>query len=197
MQMHFYFMETSSSNYLYAKIKSDQLIINKCPMCGRVYEEGKYEQFKIQLWGKKEGDYIFSPYCNIVSSKMLELLYNNEIGGFLENDINCTEGRDRKGILLKGNIPVYKELIVTGRCGYLKTRNGMEIPKCSKCGALKRDYLKKEKGFIVDEEWDGSDIFYFKDWKGLIVVTEKVKYLLEKNKMKNVAFANLEEFAFN
>ena len=51
--------------------------------------------------------------------------------------------------------------------------------------------------WCINEEWDGSDIFYFKDWKGLIVVTEKVKYLLEKNKMKNVAFANLEEFAFN
>lgn len=103
----------------------------------------------------------------------------------------------QKRYFIKREIPVYKELIVTGRCGSLKTRKGMEIPKCPKCGALRRDYLKKEKGFMVDEEWDGSDIFYFRDWKGLIVVTEKVKCLLEKNKMKNVAFVNLEEFTFS
>lgn len=40
-------------------------------------------------------------------------------------------------------------------------------------------------------------MFYFKNWIGVIIVTEKVKQLLEKNKMKNVIFEKLDEFTFS
>lgn len=189
-------METKSSNYFYAMVVDGQTIDKKCSMCGSVREERKYDKFKLKFQGRMEEDYIFSPYCDIVSLRMLRLLYDNKISGFIENDLICTEWRDRTGKLLKKDSSQYRELIVTGTAGCLKTKSGVEIPKCPKCGALRRNYLKKEKGFIVDEEWDGSDMFHFKDWKGLIIVSGKVKDIIEKGKMKNVQFEKLDEFTF-
>ena len=194
--MDFYVMQIRSANYFYAKTKNDQYIVKKCPMCGSVRQERKYEQLKITIMGKMKADYVFSPYYHIVSSKMLKLLSDNEISGFLGNDINCIEWRDRNGILLNQDIPALKELIVTGRCGRLKTKNNIEIPECPKCGALIKSLWKKEKGFVVDE-WDSSDMFHFKNWRGPIIVTDKVKCLLEKNKMKNIKFQRLDEFQFS
>ena len=197
MQTNFYLMATKSSNYFYAMVEEGQTIDKECPMCGSVREERKYEKYKMRFKGKMEGDYIFSPYCDIVSLRMIKWLYDNKISGFIENDIICTEWRDRAGKLIENDSSQYRELIVTGTAGCLKTKSGEEIPKCPKCGALRRSYLKKEKGFMVDDEWDGSDLFHFEDWKGLIVVTEKVKALMIKNKMKNVAFEKLDEFTFS
>lgn len=197
MQNNFYVMTTKSANYFYALVEKGQTIVKKCPMCGGVWEERKYDKYKMKFKGKKEGDYIFSPNCNIVSLKLLRMLHDNKISGFIENDIICTEWCDREGKLFESDSSQYKELIVTGTAGCLKTKSGVEIPKCLKCGALRvSSHIRNQKGFIVDEEWDGSDMFHFKDW-GPIIITEKVKCLMEKNKMKNVEFEKLDEVTFS
>lgn len=198
MQTNFYRMKTKSTNYFFALVEEGQTIVKKCPMCGGVWEERKYDKLKVKFKGKKEGDYIFSPDCNIVSLKMLRLLHDNKISGFIENHIVCTEWSDRAGKPLENDSSQYKELIITGTAGCLRTKSGVEIPKCPRCGALRiSSYIRNSKEFIVDEEWDGSDMFYFRDWKGPIMVTEKVKNLMEKNKIKNVAFENIGIFMIN
>lgn len=196
MRTNFYVMRTNYTNYAEAFIEADQTIVKKCPMCGSISEERKYDKFKLYFLGKREGDSLLAFECHIVSLKLLQLLYNNGISGFIENDFECTGWYDRKGKLLEKSSSNYKELIVTGRAGYLKNKDGIEIPKCPKCSAKNIFKVKKEKGFMVDEEWDGSDMFYFKNWLGTIIVTEKVKCLLEENKMKNIVFIKLDEFTF-
>ena len=200
MQKNFYVMRTNYMGYAEVFIENDQTVWEKCPMCSSIFEERKHEILKLHFLGKREGDsflHVGGCACHVVSLKLLKLLSENEISGFLQNEIECTGWYDKNGKLLDKNCSKYKELIVTGRAGYLKNRNGKEIPKCPRCGAKNILKAKKEKGFIIDEGWDGSDMFYFKNWIGVIIVTEKVKQLLEKNKMKNVIFEKLDEFTFS
>lgn len=44
------------------------------------------------------------------------------------------------------------------------------------------------------ESWDGSDVFYFKNWDGVLIVTRRVKELLEENRMKNMDFIDVEDY---
>ena len=197
METNFYTMKTKPISYTDVIIDNDQTVTKKCPMCGSVLGERKYDKYKLRFWGTREGDLLFSPDCHIVSFNLLKLLYDNKVSGFLENEIDCTGWDDRKGKRLQKDSSSYRELIITGRAGYLKNMEGIEIPKCPKCGAKDIPAAEKEKGFIVDEEWDGSDMFYFKNWPGMIIITEKVRCLLEKNKMKNVRFTILAEYTFS
>lgn len=49
-------------------------------------------------------------------------------------------------------------------------------------------------GMKIDtEEWDGSDIFFIKNFEEIPVVTERIKEILEANKIKNVTFTNVKD----
>ncbi len=52
----------------------------------------------------------------------------------------------------------------------------------------------KIHGLFVGGERDGSDVFYFKNWEGSLIVTRRTKELLEKNKLKNIQYTALEEY---
>ncbi|MGA3598860.1 hypothetical protein ACPCXA_01995 [Lysinibacillus agricola] len=52
------------------------------------------------------------------------------------------------------------------------------------------------EGLSVDEkEWDGSDIFYFNNWYGNLIITEAVYNVLNESNTQNVRFINLREFS--
>lgn len=57
-------------------------------------------------------------------------------------------------------------------------------------------HLHEVDGLFVDLSWDSSDLFYFENWQGVIIVNEKVKEIIEKNKLKNIEFKKLSEFKF-
>ncbi len=71
--------------------------------------------------------------------------------------------------------------------------NGEEFEACSTCGNIIED-ISGIVGVSFDiSKWDGSDIFLIDNFEGIPVVTQKVKDLLEKNKIKNVSFTNMKE----
>lgn len=172
----------------------NQMVTKKCPLCRAIFSNRKYDKFRVHFIGKKEGDFYFAPVCIIISNKFLRVLYENNITGFSLNEINCTGWYDKTGKLTSIDASQYKELVVNGRAGYLLDKSGKEVPRCSKCGAFKGDPFRPINGLSVGEEWDGSDLFYFKNWEGPLIVTRRTKELLEKNKIKNIKCTAIEEF---
>lgn len=74
------------------------------------------------------------------------------------------------------------EFIVTGKGGDAHKDSGIYLKQyCKYCGD--KTYSAFENGIIVDENnWDGSDVFTVKGYSRHILVTERVKKLLEENK---------------
>ena len=201
MENNFYVLREKHGNYAKAiSNETDEFFkhIKKCPMCGAIAERPNVKH-RMYFVGKKEGDYYFTTSCHVASSKLVQVLYNHEVSGFEAKKIECTGWYDGKGNLLDKDASGYKELVITGRAGYLQTRRGAEVPRCQKCGCFlgglkSTKELLREGGFEVNDEWDGGDMFHYKNWKGAIIVTERVKQLLEDNKIKNVILTKLDEF---
>ena len=153
---------------------------------------------KVYFVGKKEGDYYKDLFLrvHIVSQRFLEILNNEKVTGFRSQDIEFSGWYDRttkKPLSMDGSL--YKEIVITGKGGYLLDLHGNDIPRCPKCGKIERFGIYAYQGFTTDY-WDGSDMFFLKNWPGVLIVTEKVKKAVEKNKLKNIKFTKLSEFRF-
>ena len=160
MQKEFYVLSQKYSNYAQAIRDNNQMNVTICEKCGAVFETRKVEKFRVHFSGKKEGDYYFAPICSIVSDRMIDVLKKENVTGFELQEIVCTGWTDNKVKAIYINSERYKELKITGRAGYLRNLNGTYINKCDKCGAKGDIYSENASGLMVDDEWDGSDMFY-------------------------------------
>lgn len=168
----------------------------ECPCCGAIYSK-RLPNAKLYLKGKKAADYYYATNCNIISGKMQKLLLEAEITGFTLRDLDIQEWYDKKGKKLDLPYDDLKEIVITGRCGYLRHKDGRIVDKCNLCGGKNYKKQGEVNGLSVNlKEWDKSDMFYFKNWEGPIIVTEKVKEIVEKNKLKNIRFENIKDFKF-
>lgn len=192
MKEEFYIVDELTG---YARAIGDerQIIVEECPVCGSAIRKRKNEKLKLHFEGKRMGDYYYTHTCNLISKRMLQLLKDNGITGFVEKEIECTRWYDRHGNKLDMDFE-YVELEVTGRGGDLLDIDGEKVKKCPECNNLDWDSLEEVEGLSIGEEWDGSDIFYFDDWKGAVIVTQRVKELLESEGMKNIDFTKLSEY---
>lgn len=192
MKEEFYIVDELTG---YARAMGDegQIIVEQCPVCGSALRKRKNEKLKFHFEGKRIGDYYYTHTCNLISKRMLQLLKDNGITGFVEKEIECTGWYDRHGNKLDMDFE-YVELEVTGRGGDLLDINGEKVKKCPECNNLDWDSLEEVEGLSIGEEWDGSDIFYFDDWEGAVIVTQRVKDLLESEGMKNIDFTKLSEY---
>lgn len=191
----FYMLSQTYTGYAKAIREEKQFDTVTCQYCGAVFQKRKKGKFRLHFEGKKEGDYYYAPICHIVSDRLLKLLYENAITGFSEREIECIGWIDGKGKPLQKDSGKYKELVVTGHTGDVTLLSGEKAIKCEKCGAIKTRLLYNKKGLSLGDNWDGTDIFYFKNWE-VLIVSERVKELLEVNKMKNITFESIEEYKF-
>ena len=194
MGNEFFVVTQTYTDYATALRDDNQMITRRCRACGAVFSDRRFDRFRVHFSGKKEGDFYFAPICIIVSEKFLNVLYENNITGFSTQEINCTGWYDKRGKSAAMDSSKYKELVVNGRTGYLQDKNGEEVPRCPECGAFKSNPYKRINGLSVGDEWNGSDVFYFKNWEGPLIVTRRTKELLESNKLKNVKCTALEEY---
>lgn len=192
MKEEFYIVDELTG---YARAMGDegQIIVEQCPVCGSALRKRKNEKLKFHFEGKRIGDYYYTHTCNLISKRMLQLLKDSGITGFVEKEIECTGWYDRHGNKLDMDFE-YVELEVTGRGGDLFDIDGEKVKKCPECNNLDWDSLEEVEGLSIGEEWDGSDIFYFDDWEGAVIVTQRVKDLLESEGMKNIDFTKLSEY---
>ncbi len=91
------------------------------------------------------------------------------------------------------------ELIITGNAGKAHPDSGIYIKDhCEYCGSTIYSPIKKGIGIIVDEaHWDGSDFFTIIEYYKYILITEKVKKIIEENNLKGVRVASPSELGID
>lgn len=196
-EVEFYIMQKSYTNFARpVKLESSKEVW-ECPKCGSVFVK-RLSDLKVYFKGEKVADYYTVSNYSIVSGEFQRLLIDAGITGFILKDIIVEGWHDLKGNNLDIAFDKLKEIKVTGRCGFLRHRDGRIVEKCIKCGA--KNYKKQDEvnGLSVNlDEWDKSDMFQFRNWEGMIIVTEKVKQIIEKNNFKNINFLNIKDFKFD
>ena len=183
--MNFYHMTHGYSNhYARAKGRTGKYERHPCGVCeaNHIIE---LENIRVEIHGKKPADYYWVPGHHIISPAFQQLLEENKVSGYHLQDIQLvdSEGFSQEGL---------KELVVTGRSGYLKDINGKYYKRCSQCGAIDYDFRDGTVGTLIDE-WDGSDMFYSENLPGFLFVTEDLMNLIKKNKVTNAFFEPVEE----
>ena len=195
LKNNFYMMQENYDGNYALFYNENKYKTNRCDFCGslNVYIENKDDVLKGHFIGKKQGDF----YCDkrlVVSLKLIEILETENITGFSVKDFICTGWYDRykKPIIINDNN--YKELYVYGKGGYVEKNTGEIMDKCEHCGTIGWKFRYDLTGLGVGTEWDGSDMFYYDNWPGVLIVTEKVKNVIENNKIKNTCFKNISDY---
>ncbi|MBU3185954.1 hypothetical protein [Clostridium estertheticum] len=194
----FFRMEDIYSSFAHAiELKVEKKIV-ECPKCGAI-ESIRLEPIKVYFEGKKQGDFYYVTKGSIISSRLQKILHEENVTGFTLGSINVEGWYDSNGKILPIAYDDLKELKVTGKCGYLRHDNGELLDKCDQCDNFDYDKAEDEvEGLSVNlDEWDGSDMFQFKNWSGVIIVTEKVKEIIENNKLKSIKFTDISEITFD
>ena len=139
---------------------------------------------KIEIEGRKKGNYYRARGHFFIDSKLEEVLVENKITGFYTKEI---EGDNAENI---------KEMVIVGSGGFLRNKKGRMLKKCENCNKVAEKYDELIGTVVLEEDWDGTDIFLIENFKGVPVVTQKVKELFEANKIKNAIFVPIEEYEF-
>ncbi len=185
MEQEFYFIDTKDG---FAKAIQEESPYERkiCEECGGVWIT-ELENICVSFRGSRKGNYYEIPEHFMIDSKLKGVLEKEQITGYELKDINIigSYGFRDDGI---------QEMVITGRAGHLQKLNGEEFETCSTCGNITEDIDEFEGvGFDINK-WDGSDIFLIDNFEGIPVVTQKVKDIFEKNKIKNIIFTNIKDF---
>lgn len=193
----FYVIDETYSNFAEISPIDYVSITTKCIKCGAIFSKRKSD-LKIKAIGKIAGDYYNLVNEKIISNKFKAIVRENNFTGYSINQLNFMGFFDKKGNKVIESEHSFYELSIKGKCGCLRDVNGREIEKCDKCGIVPVDTLMNIVGLsVIEEEWDGSDMFYFKNWEnGLIIITERIKNEIEKYELKNITFTNIRDFEF-
>jgi len=177
--MLFYVLKRDDKNKWIDYDKSTDWESIKCPKYDGHQRAGKrIGQLKVNINSTKALDFYwtFLGEC-VINDKVANILHDNKITGFELQEVG----------ICNSYLP-YKlwELCVTGNGGDAHEYSGIFLKsKCEFCGY--ETYSSYENGIIVDENnWDKSDIFTITGYSRRILVTEKVKKLIEKNNLTGV-----------
>lgn len=196
-EIEFYIIQKTYTNFARpVKLESSQEVY-ECPKCGSIFVK-RLSDIKVYFKGEKVADYYSVSNYNIISGEMQKLLVEAGITGFTLKNIVVESWYDLKENKLDIPFSDLKEIVITGRCGFLRHIDGRIVEKCNECGAKDYESQDEVNGLSIRlDEWDKSDMFYFRNWEGVIIVTEKVKEILEKNDLKNIKFINIKDFIFD
>ena len=138
-----------------------------------------------QSSGKKWTDVLApsSASMYIVSNKFINLMEEKEIVGWSKYPIKIF---DKKGNEVFG----YNGFSVTGRCGKVDLSKSKIVKKRLMSTSPLSEYYR---GLHIDlETWDGSDFFIPEDSLH-IIITDRVKHILENNNISNLDLKNLTD----
>lgn len=194
--MNFYILHDRYGNFAEAIRDVNVMNTNVCDDCQGVHSK-KTSNLRIYFKGKKEADFYIAPPFHIVTQRFQDVLSQHHFSGFSFEDVELTGWYDSMNKPIEKDVSGIKEWVISGRAGKLRHLDGAFVTFCPTCQRALPEGKKEVNGLSVHlEEWDGSDIFYFKNWFGMVIVTEKVKKVLEKNKIKNIQFQHIKDFKF-
>lgn len=128
-----------------------------------------------------------SATLRIASERVIALLRKYGLTGYDTYDVEVSGGNVE--------LPKYYGLVAVGRGGHiLPNESGV------KYGSRRPDGSRSIMGIkrlVFDEnQWDGSDFFYLDEFPGGMIVTERVKDLFKKEKVRNCELTPIEEVRF-
>lgn len=142
-------------------------------------------QLRIEIRDKKLSDFLTTFLSEwIVTDAVADILKQNGVSGYKLKPVE----------VCNMELPCKLwEFIVTGVGGDAHSNSGIYLKHQCKYCKHKR-YSAFENGIIVDEEnWDGSDIFTVTGYPRYLLVTEKVKSIIESNRFTGVLFTASHE----
>ena len=183
---------TSKSIDTWAYVSNPERYLSKCEKCDANISHYRFP-LKYELVGKKLGDSAFMGGYHLFSKKVVDLFKENNIKGVEFKQTICTKWTDRKGNECdKGEVQYYYPYLST--CGFLHDSAGNVFDMCISCHKPKyHNYLG---AYFIESDWDGSDIFAFENLVNLPIVTENLKNLIIKNKLKNIRFEDISKRKF-
>lgn len=136
---------------------------------------------------KEIGDFIWTYMSEcVVTDTLASLMTQEGLTGFRLRDASiATSGRS---IVKSANsLPKVWELEVQGKGGDADPESGIRLLYvCPECGYTAHSSF--QRGIIVNEShWDRTDLFSVNDYGRHIVITERVKDLIIRNKLTNCA----------
>lgn len=197
LQQEFYILnEGYEGGYAEAIYKNNKYEFEVCNLCGG-RKIKRTSKLTVYFEGKKEADIYQVLQYTIINTKVHNILKGMNASGFNVEDIDMLGCYDNKGNPVQLDVSGLKEMIVNGRCGYLRNKDGTLVEKCEQCNKFSTASKNNVHGLSINlNEWDGSDVFFFKNWFGVVIVTERVKDVLEQAKLKNIILQNIKEFEF-
>lgn len=165
---------------------------NVCSSCGGIHltREGN---LRVKIKASKPTNYYKVPQYNVIDSEFIKIITENQFTGFMLKPVEINETQ-----LPQQHISNLKELVIFGVGGYLHDNQGNELEKCKECNKVPTEIKNLVDGLSVNtEQWDGSDIFYYNNWFGMPVVTERVKDKLIEGNIRNIEFIHVNDYIFN
>ena len=141
----------------------------------------------VARWGmgrKEPSDIVWTTHAIpiVISERVVDLLRQHEFVGWSTYDV---ELYSKTGDL----IPGYFGLSVSGRCGPIDNSRSIEFEE-----QMPARMATRWRGLFFEENaWDGSDLFMPEGNGGWKFVTEEVREVFKKAKIKNVTFTPLSE----
>lgn len=188
MEQEFYFLHTKDG---YAKAIYEETAYErrKCKKCSGIHII-HLENVNVSFRGSRKGNYYTIPGGHfMIDSKLKALFQENQVTGYELKDITFvgSHGFCEDGI---------QEMVITGRAGHLQKVSGEEFGSCELCGRITENFSGMTGAGFDMSKWDKTDIFLCDNFIGIPIITQRVKDLLEKNKIKNVSFTNIKDEEF-
>lgn len=160
----------------------DPFTLVKCPK-DPDHQRGERD-FNVNLWvdikKSKMGDFVPTVYSDwLITDRVAEIFKTYNLTGYKLNPVKvCNKELDFN----------LWELVITGSAAKSHPDSGINLKsRCQYCGLTRYTPIKKGVGIIVNEAtWDGSDFFTIIEYSKHVLVTEKVKEIIEKNDLKGV-----------
>jgi len=140
---------------------------------------------KINLRNKNKGDFLWTFLSeSIISDKVANIFKENKLTGYELKEVELQN--------MSSHLKLW-ELIIIGKGGEAHKDSGIHLKEyCEYCG--KKKYSAYENGIIVDlNNWDRSDLFTVVGYPRHILVTEKVRNMVIKNKFTGIKFTPSHE----
>jgi hypothetical protein len=167
----------------------DPFISVKCPKYPE-HQRGERDT-NVNLWidikKPKMGDFVSTVYSDwLITDRVAEIFKAHNLTGYELHPVKVCNKK------LDFNL---WELIITGNAGRAHPDSGLNLTLyCKYCGLTRYTPIKKGLGIIVDEaQWDGSDFFTITEYYKYVLITEKVKKIIEENKLKGVRMVSPSE----
>ncbi|MCK4261333.1 MAG: hypothetical protein KAX49_20350 [Halanaerobiales bacterium] len=165
--------------------KGTPRVLLKCSLCDGI-ERRELGTAKITLEGKKPADIYQNVRLVLAGRKVQDIIRENKIVGVRFCDLDIEDNSQ----LDESHVSELRQMEILGRCYKVFSGDGQEIEHCPLCKRVQEDErIKADSGIqVVEDYWDGSDIFMFDYGLLSIIVTERVKEIFERNQISNVYF---------